>query len=179
MTAGPKDSPSQVPHRREMPQLHAKPCSSVFCSQLHCIKRDYRTKPSGTEHISHTQASPEPEGKLLKDRRQTVIHSNQVLPPAVNTDKLEMSPLPTAPGPKSMQTQRCSVPVLSDSRQTPRESRASHPALRPYQILPQRLFPGPEPPPQWFLSGNVSLLKTSHTFSFQAVSLKQENRRGW
>lgn len=41
-------------------------------------------------------------GKLLNDRRQTMIHSNQVLPPAVNTDKLAV--VPAAPQQRSVQT---------------------------------------------------------------------------
>lgn len=144
-----------------MSRLPTKPCSSALCSQLRCIKGDYRKEPSRTERISHTQASTEPEGKLLKDRRQTVIHGNQVLPPAVNTDKLEMTP--------SLQllcTRACrhwNVPLQYWVTMTATRRKHSHPALQPYQNLPYPFScPGPESPspvvPQWKLESLKDIL---------------------
>lgn len=62
-----------------------------------------------------------------------MIHSNQVLPAAVNTDKLEMSPCSSSAH-EPIDT-HCSAAVLSDSKEPPREGRARSSPLQPYQIL--------------------------------------------
>lgn len=156
VTAGPKDSPAKCLPDEKCRGFLQKPCRSAFCSQPPCIKRDDRTEPSGTEHFPYPSFPGTKRGKLLKDRRQTVIHSHRVLPPAVNTDELwRRVPPCSSCAQEHADTEKCTTAVLSDSRQPPRESRASRPALQALPEpssrvqLPWSRAPFPQFVPQW------------------------------